>query len=264
MFALGRNHPLVRERSKKCSTAIFPISSRWMCRRLPDLGRALLRHVPYLEKVFFANSGAESVEAAIKFARAATGRPGIVYCGHAFPWPDLRRAVAHRRRDFPRRLRAFVAGLRRGTLQRSCCAGKGARLAKGRGLHRRADSRQGREHAGRRTICVPRSSCVANTEPCSSPMRCRPGWANRAFPRLRALGRRARHGAASKVIVRRPCPGRRRADPQMDIRQGVRPNGPRGRARVDLLQKRSGDGGRDRHARDDGIRRTDRERGANR
>jgi ornithine--oxo-acid transaminase len=44
----------------------------------------LLRHVPYLDKVFFANSGAESVEAALKFARAATARPGIVYCSHAF------------------------------------------------------------------------------------------------------------------------------------------------------------------------------------
>src|SRR6266404_1419111 len=32
----------------------------------------------------FANSGAECVEAAIKFARGATGRPGIVYCAHAF------------------------------------------------------------------------------------------------------------------------------------------------------------------------------------
>jgi hypothetical protein len=32
--------------------------------------------VPYLDKVFFLNSGSEAVEAAIKFARAA---PGIVY-----------------------------------------------------------------------------------------------------------------------------------------------------------------------------------------
>ena len=48
------------------------------------LAERLLEHVPYLDKVFFANSGAESVEAAIKFARGATGRPGIVYCAHAF------------------------------------------------------------------------------------------------------------------------------------------------------------------------------------
>jgi len=44
----------------------------------------MLALVPHLDKVFFANSGAESVEAAIKFARAATGRSGIAYCSHAF------------------------------------------------------------------------------------------------------------------------------------------------------------------------------------
>jgi ornithine--oxo-acid transaminase len=48
------------------------------------LAERLLAHVPYLDKAFFMNSGSETVEAAIKFARAATGRPGIVYCEHAF------------------------------------------------------------------------------------------------------------------------------------------------------------------------------------
>ena len=48
------------------------------------LAERLLAHVPYLDKALFLNSGSEAVEAAIKFARAATGRPGIVYCEHAF------------------------------------------------------------------------------------------------------------------------------------------------------------------------------------
>jgi ornithine--oxo-acid transaminase len=48
------------------------------------LAERLLEYAPYLDKVFFANSGAETVEAAIKFARCATGRPGIVYCSHAY------------------------------------------------------------------------------------------------------------------------------------------------------------------------------------
>ena len=48
------------------------------------LAERLLALVPHLDKVFFANSGAELVEAAIKFARSATGRAGIVYCSHAF------------------------------------------------------------------------------------------------------------------------------------------------------------------------------------
>ncbi len=36
------------------------------------------------EKVFFACSGSEGVEAAIKFARKTTGRTGLLYCGGAF------------------------------------------------------------------------------------------------------------------------------------------------------------------------------------
>jgi ornithine--oxo-acid transaminase len=48
------------------------------------LAERLLVRVPYLDKVFFLNSGSEAVEAGIKFARAATGRPGIIYCERAF------------------------------------------------------------------------------------------------------------------------------------------------------------------------------------
>ncbi len=48
------------------------------------LAERVLARVPHLEKAFFANSGTECVEAAIKFARAATGRSNLAYCGHAF------------------------------------------------------------------------------------------------------------------------------------------------------------------------------------
>ena len=37
-----------------------------------------------LDKVFFANSGAEAVESAIKFARCHTRRPGLAYCEGGF------------------------------------------------------------------------------------------------------------------------------------------------------------------------------------
>ena len=37
-----------------------------------------------LEMVFFTNSGAESVEAALKLARAATGRSGLLSCQGSF------------------------------------------------------------------------------------------------------------------------------------------------------------------------------------
>jgi ornithine--oxo-acid transaminase len=37
-----------------------------------------------IEKAFFCSSGSEAVEAAIKFARAHTGRPALLYCSGAF------------------------------------------------------------------------------------------------------------------------------------------------------------------------------------
>jgi ornithine--oxo-acid transaminase len=85
VFALGRNHPVVRDTLKKALDADFPNLVQMDVSALAGLlAERLLRHVPYLDKVLFANSGAESVEAALKFARAATARPGIVYCSHAF------------------------------------------------------------------------------------------------------------------------------------------------------------------------------------
>ncbi len=48
------------------------------------LAERLIARAPYLDKAFFANSGSEAVEAAIKFARATTGRSSVVYCQDAF------------------------------------------------------------------------------------------------------------------------------------------------------------------------------------
>ena len=85
VFALGRNHPAIRAALKSALDADLPNLVQMDVSTLAGiLAERLLAHVPHLDKVFFANSGAESVEAAIKFARAATGRPGIVYCSHAF------------------------------------------------------------------------------------------------------------------------------------------------------------------------------------
>jgi ornithine--oxo-acid transaminase len=85
VFALGRNHPAVRDALKRVLDSEFPNLVQMDVSALAGvLAERLLRHMPYLDKVFFANSGTESVEAALKFARAATGRPGIVHCSHAF------------------------------------------------------------------------------------------------------------------------------------------------------------------------------------
>jgi len=85
VFAVGRNHPAMREALKSVLDGELPNLVQMDVSTLAGLlAERLLARVPYLDKAFFANSGAEAVEAAIKFARAATGRSGIVYCDHAF------------------------------------------------------------------------------------------------------------------------------------------------------------------------------------
>ncbi len=85
VFALGRNHPTVKDALKSVLDSDLPNLVQLDLSTLAGiLAERLIGHVPYLDKVFFANSGTECVEAAIKFTRAATGRPGILYCDHAY------------------------------------------------------------------------------------------------------------------------------------------------------------------------------------
>ncbi|MGI9449120.1 MAG: aspartate aminotransferase family protein [Geminicoccaceae bacterium] len=85
VFALGRNHPVVigaieqAMRAKLAGLVQLDVSllAGLLAERLVD-------KMPWLDRLFFCNSGAEAVEAAIKFARASTGRSKIIYCDHAF------------------------------------------------------------------------------------------------------------------------------------------------------------------------------------
>jgi ornithine--oxo-acid transaminase len=86
VFAIGRNHP----------DAIAAVEDVLAARtgNLPQLGVTLLSGVlaeqllarapASVAAMVPANSGTEAVEAAIKIARAATGRPRVLYAEHAF------------------------------------------------------------------------------------------------------------------------------------------------------------------------------------
>jgi ornithine--oxo-acid transaminase len=85
VFAIGRNHPVLRDALKSVLDSDLPNLVQLDVSVLAGiLAERLLAYAPYLDKAFFANSGTECVEAAIKFARGATGRPGILYMGHAY------------------------------------------------------------------------------------------------------------------------------------------------------------------------------------
>jgi ornithine--oxo-acid transaminase len=85
VFAIGRNHPRLAEALRSVLDSDLPNLVQMDVSTLAGmLAERLLAHAPWLQKVFFTNSGTEAFESAIKFARAATGRSGIVHCQSGF------------------------------------------------------------------------------------------------------------------------------------------------------------------------------------
>ncbi|WP_198243506.1 aspartate aminotransferase family protein [methane-oxidizing endosymbiont of Gigantopelta aegis] len=85
-FAIGRNHPTVVSALKETLELELPNLVQMDVSLLSGLlaERILATTPDNLSKMFFCNSGTESVEAAIKFARYTTKREKIVFCEHSF------------------------------------------------------------------------------------------------------------------------------------------------------------------------------------
>ena len=85
VFGLGRGHPTIRKALHDVLDAEIADLVQMDTPLLAGLlGEALVGRAPNLDRVYMCNSGTEAVEAALKFARCATGRPRVVYCDHAF------------------------------------------------------------------------------------------------------------------------------------------------------------------------------------
>lgn len=91
VYLYGRNHPKIISALKETLDSQLANLVQMDCPLLAGLlAEALVKktravpHLAHLSKVAFCNSGAEAVEVAVKFARAATGRDRIIYCKSAY------------------------------------------------------------------------------------------------------------------------------------------------------------------------------------
>src|SRR5262249_17780490 len=85
-FACGRNHPTIRAALDQAMEMDLPnLPAMGLPRLSGILARELVALAPgQLDRVFFTSAGAEGVETALKYARAATAKPRNVHCDKSF------------------------------------------------------------------------------------------------------------------------------------------------------------------------------------
>jgi acetylornithine/LysW-gamma-L-lysine aminotransferase len=81
---LGHGHPKIAEAVYKQATRLITLFETFPNDQRAALMEKITALIPGLDRVFFCNSGTESVEAAFKFARLSTGRSEVVATMRAF------------------------------------------------------------------------------------------------------------------------------------------------------------------------------------
>jgi ornithine--oxo-acid transaminase len=82
---IGHNHPVVRRALVEALSESLPNLIQLDIPLLRGLlAEELVKRVPWLDMVFFGNSGSEAIEAALKFARCVTKRPRILYANDSY------------------------------------------------------------------------------------------------------------------------------------------------------------------------------------
>ncbi len=253
MFNVGRSNPRIRAALVEALELDLPGGVQLGVSPLPPLlAEAILaRTPPRLERVLFASSGTEAVEAALKLGRAATGRPRVLSLEHAFHGLTLGSLSANGNAEFTSRFGPLLPGFARVPMGDLDALERELRPRGRRRLPGRAGAGKGRVPAAGR---LPRGSPGALPE-IRHAVRRRRG-ADRLRPHrqalcLRALGSRSRPRHRREVALGRLCPGRGARHVESRPRGGVRLDGERVQPRLDVRTQRARDGRRPRDARRD-------------
>jgi ornithine--oxo-acid transaminase len=112
VFSLGRSHPYVKEQLTRVLAADTANLPQLGVSALPGaLAEELIARAPKpLDGVVLTSSGTESVETALKLARAATGRKRIVYCDHGFHGLTLGSLSVNGNEEFRERFEPLLPG----------------------------------------------------------------------------------------------------------------------------------------------------------
>jgi acetylornithine/N-succinyldiaminopimelate aminotransferase len=111
VLALGHRSDIVAEAIREGADGLVHISNLYHSTPAIELAAQLVE-LSFADCVFFANSGAEAVEAALKFARLAGGpdRRGVVHCSGSFHGRTLGALAATDRADYQDPFRPLAGG----------------------------------------------------------------------------------------------------------------------------------------------------------
>lgn len=107
---LGHGHPRVLAAVREQAARLITCSEAFYNDRRAELEAELVSLAPWARRVFLCNSGTEAVEAAIKFARLVTGRPGIVAARNGFHGRTMGALSATWRPEYRRPFEPLVPG----------------------------------------------------------------------------------------------------------------------------------------------------------
>jgi putrescine aminotransferase len=112
-FSLGHRHPKVVEAVRRQLDSICLSGKAFFSQNGADLAEELASIAPQgLEYSFFCNSGTEAVEGALKFAKGATGRSGIVSTHNSFHGKTLGALSTMGREKYRQRYEPLIPGVK--------------------------------------------------------------------------------------------------------------------------------------------------------